>query len=333
MGRSVAAKMKWISGLLVLLPLLVNGATYEETRQVKDSAGKKFTCTYKLAYNNKGVFNKAKSSAVCKPNKTGKTVTETFVIESIGKSVTVKHAVKKGKKAITSIKATEYAPPTGAPAPPLDMTHNCKCRLAPDSQGRLLSAVKTALPSAVDRQLLSGGLLSGLVPAPVPAPGGIDLASLLGGSGNNDLVTQLAMQVAQQQLNDFINNGGAEEAITNLVESGQLEEMVTNFVESGQAEAVAGQLMENVNMEEVVGQLAGQLEQQMAENIQNGGELLSSNPLGEMLQSVETMDVNTGLEELINSMPNIDSPLISSELASQLGNMEMLMQCSCDPIA
>ena len=134
--------------------------------------------------------------------------------------------------------------------------------------------MKTALPSAVDRQLLSGGLLSGLVPAPAPAPGGIDLASLLGGSGNNDLVTQLAMQVAQQQLNDFINNGGAEEAITNLVESGQLEEMVTNFVESGQAEAIAGQLMENVNMEEVVGQLAGQLEEQMAENIQNGGKCL-----------------------------------------------------------
>merc|ERR1712042_180268 len=329
MGGSVAAKMKWILGLLVLLPLLVNGATYEETRQVKDSAGKKFTCTYELIYSNQGEFNKAKSSAVCKPNRTGKTVTETFVIESIGKSVTVKHAVKKGKKAITSIKATEYAPPTAAPTPPLDMTHNCKCRLAPDSQGRLLSAVKTALPSAVDRQLLSGGHLSGLVPAPAPAPGGIDLASLLGGSGNNDLVTQLAMQ----QLNDFINNGGAEEAITNLVESGQLEEMVTNFVESGQAEAVAGQLMENVNMEEVVGQLAGQLEEQMAENIQNGGELLSGNPLGEMLQSMETMDVNTGLEELLNSMPNIESPLISSELASQLGNMEMLMQCSCDPIA
>merc|ERR1712042_76310 len=318
MGGSVAAKMKWISGLLVLLPLLVNGATYEETRQVKDSAGKKFTCAYKLIYSNQGEFNKAKSSAVCKPNRSGKTVTETFIIESIGKSVTVKHAVKKGKKAITSIKATEYAPPTAAPTPPLDMTHNCKCRLAPDSQGRLLSAVKTALPSAVDRQLLSGG---------------IDLASLLGGSGNNDLATQLAMQVAQQQLNDFINNGGAEEAITNLVESGQLEEMVTNFVESGQAEAVAGQLMENVNMEEVVGQLARQLEEQMAENIQNGGELLSGNPLGEMLQSMETMDVNTGLEELLNSMPNIESPLISSEPASQLGNMEMLMQCSCDPIA
>merc|ERR1712189_168071 len=218
MGGFVAAKMKWILGLLVLLPLLVNGATYEETRQVKDSAGKKFTCTYKLVYSNQGEFNKAKSSAICKPNRSGKTVTETFVIESIGKSVTVKHAVKKGKKAITSIKATEYTPPTAAPAPPLDMTHNCKCRLAPDSQGRLLSAVKTALPSAVDRQLLSGGLLSGLA----PAPGGIDLASLLGGSGNNDLVTQLAMQVAQQQLNVFINSGGAEEAITNLVESGQL---------------------------------------------------------------------------------------------------------------
>merc|ERR1711970_636110 len=304
MGRFIAATMRWISFLLVLSPALVFGATYEETRNVADSAEKKFKCTYKLNYNAKNVFNKDKSTATCTPKKSGKVVEETFDIKEIGKSVTVKHTIKKGKKTITSISVKDYVAPTTtvAPAPASDMTHDCTCKMSPDSEGNFMTAVRSAVPAVVNRQLFGGGLLSNLgnlpgaaAPAPAPAPGGLDLGSLLAGGaagGSNDLVTNLAMQVAQQQLNDFINNGGAEEAITNLVESGQLEEMVTNFVESGQAEAVAGQLMENVNMEEVVGQLAGQLEQQMAENIQNGGELLSGNPLGEMLQSVETMDVN-----------------------------------------
>ena len=92
--------------------------------------------------------------------------------------------------------------------------------MSPDSQGQLLSSVRSAVPAAVSRQLFGGGLFSNLgnnVPAPAPAPAGVDLASLLGGgSGGNDVVTQLAMQVAQQQLTDFINNGGAEEAITNI---------------------------------------------------------------------------------------------------------------------
>eukprot|EP00091_Calanus_sinicus_P022470 TRINITY_DN712_c0_g1_i9.p1 TRINITY_DN712_c0_g1~~TRINITY_DN712_c0_g1_i9.p1 ORF type:complete len:229 (-),score=94.62 TRINITY_DN712_c0_g1_i9:260-877(-) len=197
MGRFIAATMRWISLVLVLSPALVFGATYSETRQVVDSAGKKFKCTYKLNYNTKAVFSKAKSSASCTPNKSGKTVTETFVIEEIGKSVTVKHVIKKGKKTVSSITAKDYIAPTAAPA--LTMTHDCTCKMTPDSQGQLLSSVRSAVPTAVSRQLFGGGLFSNLgniAPAPAPAPAGIDLASLLGGgSGSNDVVTQLAMQV------------------------------------------------------------------------------------------------------------------------------------------
>merc|ERR1719290_564906 len=332
--------MRWISFLLVLSPALVFGATYEETRNVVDSAGKKFKCTYKLNYNNKGVFSKVKSTATCTPKKSGKVAEETFDIKEIGKSVTVKHTIKKGKKTITSISVKDYVAPTttAAPAPASDMTHDCTCKMSPDSQGNFMTAVRSAVPAVVNRQLFSGGLLSnlgnlpGVAAPPAPAPGGLDLGSLLSGGaagGSNDLVTNLAMQVAQQQINDFINNGGAEDAITNLVESGQLEEMVTNFVESGQAEEMVGQMMENVDMEQMMEGMVGSLEQQMAENMENG----DFGPLGEMLQSMESLDMNGGLEELMASMENMQGGLMGPEMLAELGNMELNMKCSCTHIA
>merc|ERR1719290_703016 len=332
--------MRWISFLLVLSPALVFGATYEEIRNVVDSAGKKFKCTYKLNYNNKGVFSKAKSTATCTPKKSGKVVEETFDIKEIGKSVTVKHSIKKGKKTITSISVKDYVAPTttAAPAPASDMTHDCACKMSPDSQGNFMMAVRSAVPAVVNRQLFGGGLLSnlgnlpGVAAPPAPAPGGLDLGSLLSGGaagGSNDLVTNLAMQVAQQQINDFINNGGAEDAITNLVESGQLEEMVTNFVESGQAEEMVGQAMENVDMEEMMDGMVGSLEQQMAENMENG----DFGPLGEMLQSMESLDMNGGLEELMANMEeNMQGGLMGPEMLAQLGNMQLNMKCSCTHI-
>merc|ERR1711970_599892 len=349
MGRFIAATMRWISFLLVLSPALVFGATYEETRNVVDSAEKKFKCTYKLNYNNKGVFSKAKSTATCTPKKNEKVVEETFDIKEIGKSVTVKHTIKKGKKTITSINIKDYVAPatTAAPAPASDMTHDCTCKVSPDSQGNFMTAVRSAVPAVVNRQLF-GGPLSNLIvaAAPAPAPGGLDLGSLLAGGaagGSNDLVTNLAMQVAQQQVNDFINNGGAEEAIANLVESGQLEDLVMNFVESGQAEQLIaqmmenvdmekmiGQAMENVDMEEMIGEMTESLEQQMAANMENG----EFGPLGEMLQSLESLEMNGGLEELMANMEeNMQGGLMGPEMLAQLGNMQLNMKCSCTHIA
>merc|ERR1712013_721464 len=351
MGRFIATTMRWISFLLVISPALVFGAIFEETRDVVDSAGKKFKCTYKLSYTAKQVFNKKKSTATCTPKKSGKVVEETFDIKEIGKSVTVKHTIKKGKKTITSLEVKDYVAPTttSAPAPAADMTHDCTCKMSPDSQGNFMTAVRSAVPTVINRQLFGGGILSNLgnlpglaPPVPAPAPGGLDLGSLLAGGaagGSNDLVTNLAMQVAQQQINDFINNGGAEDAITNLVESGQLEDMVMNFVESGQAgqmmenvdmEEMVGQAMENVNMEEMMGEITESLEQQMAENMENG----EFGPLGEMLQSMESLEMNGGLEELMANMEeNMQGGLMGPEMLAQLGNMQLNMKCSCTHIA
>jgi hypothetical protein len=98
----------------------------------------------------------------------------------------------------------------------------------------------------------------GNIPAPTPAPapvspllgllggnsgGSVDLASLLGAAGgstgSSDVINQIAMQIAQQQLDNFINNGGADAAMTDIVESGKLEEMINSMMENA---------MENVNV-------------------------------------------------------------------------------------
>merc|ERR1739838_174696 len=316
MGRFTAATMKWVCLLLIVSPAFVAGGTYEETRDVVDSAGKKFKCTYKLSYTKKAV-SKGKSSVSCTPNKPGKTITETFVIEELGKSVSVKHTIKKGKESISAITMEDYVAQTAAP---FEATHDCSCKMAPESLAGLSTSVRSSVPAVVNRQLLGGGLFSNLLangaaPAPSPASNGLDLASLLGGgSSSNDLITNLAMQVAQQQVDDFINNGGAEEAITNLVESGQLDEM-----------------MENVDMETMMTEMVGTLEKEMEESMQNGEweAMMAEGPLGEMMES---MNVSGELEELMAQMEN-GGGLLGPDMLSQMGNMELNMKCSCSPAA
>merc|ERR1719153_1793703 len=227
--------MKWVCLVLILSPSLVLGLTYSETREVVDSAGKTFECEYTVVYTAKGVVNKGKSKVVCTPNTAGKPVQQTFILEDIGQSVTVKHSIKKGKEKITGITKEEYVPPTTTPAPPAEGAMDCACKMSSDSQAGLFSAVRSSVPTALNRQLLGGGLLSNLAGA-AAAP-------------SNDLVTQMATQMVQQQIDDFINNGGAEAAITQLVESGQME-------------AMASQVMKSVDMEAMMGKLVQELESQ-----------------------------------------------------------------------
>merc|ERR1719309_1247131 len=185
--------MKWVCLALLLSPSLVLGATYTETREVVDSDGKTFECAYTVFYTAKGVVNTA-----------GKPVEQTFIIEEIGQSVTLKHSIKKGKEKITGISKEEYVPPTTTSAPPAEGAMDCTCKMPTDNQAGLFSAVRSSVPTALNRQLLGGGLLSNLAGAAA--------------TPSNDLVTQMATQMVQQQIDDFINNGGAEAAITQLVE-------------------------------------------------------------------------------------------------------------------
>ena len=70
--------------------------------KVTDSKGGKFSCAYTITYTESAGPNKKKSSAVCKPNKNGGNVDTVISIPGYG-DVQVKHAIKKNKKAISSI--------------------------------------------------------------------------------------------------------------------------------------------------------------------------------------------------------------------------------------
>jgi len=393
----------------------INAATLKEKRTVKDSSGKTFECTYSISYNKKTV-SKPKSSVNCSPKANGKVVTQEFFIESLGKTATVKHTIRRGKGSISAITLKDYVAPTPSPPPPSPSPStttgegnnmNCSCRLpgmGGDVMGRmsgkeaferkilikplataasrgkghggyygstgvssgLSSLLSSVIPLALaallagivaaggttllttlvntffssivniigrklpmeelaetedqqarllaklnDRQLF-GNLLGGLNPPPAPAapaPSGIlDLSSLLGGASNggaldlasllgggtstNDLVAQVAAQVVQQQINEFIGNGGAEAALNNFIESGQMEEMVNNMVENAAA---------NINTDEIM----ANLEENLSE-------------------------INGGIDELLNEA-NLEELMGSFKLEDLMTEMEMEMQCSCIP--
>jgi len=93
--------------------------------KVTDSKGKSFSCKYTITYTESNGPDKKKSTAVCKPNKNGGNVDVVISIPGYG-DVQVKHAIKKGKKAISSISKVETsAPPAGGET----FNKTCSCKL------------------------------------------------------------------------------------------------------------------------------------------------------------------------------------------------------------
>merc|ERR1712240_428053 len=176
MGKSVLLSSMKTAIIVLALTHLISGATYKETRKVTDSSGKKFTCEYNIFYNSKTVI-KGKSSVSCTPNTKGKAISEEFVIESLGKTVTVKHTIKKGKDTISSVSLKDYfAPTTSAPSPSSSSGESldCSCRLpgmddtvmgrngfAFQLQGEADSDRKTLKPAAALPRGKGGGYHSG----------------------------------------------------------------------------------------------------------------------------------------------------------------------------
>jgi len=143
--------------LLILVAVSsVFGAQYKEKKKVTDSAGKKFTCTYKLTYSGTEV-NPDKSSVNCVPNKNGKVVTENIEIKEIGKTFAVTHSIKKGKEQIKEVAVVEESTelpgeePVEVPTGPGLM--DCKCTL-PNSTFPTVRYLKRTQEGS-DRSLLA----------------------------------------------------------------------------------------------------------------------------------------------------------------------------------
>jgi len=91
--------------------------SYTETRDVTDSAGETFTCTYNLAYDAATAkVYRTRSSVSCEPNTTGQETVEQITIEAINKTATVTYVPRTDLTGIKKIALSEYIPTTTAAA-------------------------------------------------------------------------------------------------------------------------------------------------------------------------------------------------------------------------
>merc|ERR1712055_1046352 len=87
--------------------------TYTETRDVTDSAGTTFTCTYSLAYDAATAkVYRTRSSVSCDPNTTGQETVEEITIEAINKTATVTFVPRTDLTGIKKIALSDYIPST-----------------------------------------------------------------------------------------------------------------------------------------------------------------------------------------------------------------------------
>jgi len=89
--------------------------TYTETRDVTDSAGTTFSCTYNLAYDAATAkVYRTRSSVSCDPNTTGQETVEQITIEAINKTATVTYVPRTDLTGIKKIALSDYIPTTTA---------------------------------------------------------------------------------------------------------------------------------------------------------------------------------------------------------------------------
>merc|ERR1712037_1078914 len=87
--------------------------TYTETREVTDSAGTTFSCTYNLAYDAATAkVYRTRSSVSCEPNTTGQETVEEITIEAINKTATVTYVPRTDLTGIMKIALSDYIPTT-----------------------------------------------------------------------------------------------------------------------------------------------------------------------------------------------------------------------------
>merc|ERR1712183_1037353 len=83
--------------------------SYTETREVTDSAGETFTCTYNLAYDAATAkVYRTRSSVSCEPNTTGQETVEQITIEAINKTATVTYVPRTDLTGIKKIALSDY---------------------------------------------------------------------------------------------------------------------------------------------------------------------------------------------------------------------------------
>jgi len=169
------------------------------------------------------------------------------------------------------------------------------------------------------------------------------LADLLNGqanSGASDLVNQMAMEVAQQQLEQMLASGELQEQVQmmamEMLESGQLEQMALELLQSPEAGQMADELMaevmrppteeEQALMQAMVEEvMRPPTQEEMAEMEQVWTDMMSSmmseEDLAQMQQNWADWEANGGMMGAMMGM--------NGGMAELMGAMEMKMHCQC----
>lgn len=145
------------------------------------------------------------------------------------------------------------------------------------------------------------------------------LLGLLGGTGGSnggdDIMTQLAMQIAQQQMEDFINNGGIED----LIDS-QMEEAAA-MMENGEMEALVTQMMSEVDMEGIMAEVEAEFAASEADMEAAWEEMMADMDMTSMFEEI------MGEEGMSMGMAMMKPD--PEALMEMVDMMEVNLQCSC----
>merc|ERR1711951_328365 len=150
------------------------------------------------------------------------------------------------------------------------------------------------------------------------------LADLLNGganSGASDMVNQMAMDVAQQQLEQMLASGELQEQMQamaiEMLESRQLEQMVLDLLQSPETQQMAEELLAEVMRAPTEEEMA-QMQEVWTEMVSS---MMSEEELAQMQQNWEDWEANGGM---MGAMMGMDG-----EMADLLGALEMKLHCQC----
>merc|ERR1711936_791592 len=274
MGRHcLVATMK-----LLLLVFVISSAaaleTYTETRDITDSAGNTFSCLYTIVYDtSRKVVYRKQSSVQCNPDTNGKQTTEDIIIAAAGMSVAVTYQPRTGKTGIKKTVVSKYTAPTTTAAPTtaapattgapsatggsmtMDGVMDCTCMpnmtaMQADMESMMdmdmdsmmsapgRSLVPTNKVSKVALRQIFGNLGNGGLLGALAAPATDAAAS----SGTN-IMEDMAMNMAQQQIEQMLSSGQLEEMAMEFLSSGQMEQMVQDFMADPETEQMMNAMM------------------------------------------------------------------------------------------
>merc|ERR1719206_1622558 len=202
--------------------------------------------------------------------------------------------------------------------------------------GGLRDAIFQAVINALVAQVLAGIGLGRSAHSPKDRQLLNDLLSGNAGNGASDMVNQMAMDMAQQQLEEMLASGQMQEQVQQMmmemVESGQLEQMLVEILQSPEVEQMVDELMaeimrppteeEQALMQELMRpptkEEMAQLQEVWTEVM---SAMMSEEEFAKLQQSFADWGANGGMMGAMIEM--------NGGMAELMGSMEMKMHCKC----